>query len=300
MNRTWAILRLAALSTIIFCSPEALAQTATEWVNKANEHYEAERFVESADAYDQAIEAGAKNPLTFYNAACSAALANRVDAAFKHLDGAVARGWRDVAFLEQDSDLTSLHDDPRWEELLASCRQAGTDFLASIEKPTLREELLEMRRIDQAVRSGEPLPELSDKDMGDVDAVNTARMKEIVEEHGWPTKRLVGEDGARSAWLLVQHADANPAFQRQCLELMKASDSGQVSAVDVAYLTDRVLVNEGKDQIYGTQFWTVDGYLVPRPIADEARVEALRAEIGMTTMQEYHVLMTGLDWVPNQ
>jgi len=65
------------------------------------------------------------------------------------------------------------------------------------------------------------------------DRKTTARMKEIVAKHGWPGKRLIGEDGANAAWLLVQHADANLVFQKQCLALMKplvdAGDVGDAS-----------------------------------------------------------------------
>lgn len=271
----------------------AFAQTAAEWVSRARQEYDAARFAESADAYSQAIQAGAKNPTTFYNAACAASLANRADEAFEHLDAALARGWHDIALLLRDGDLEALHQDSRWADVVARCRQAQADFLASLEQPGLHDELLEMRRIDQAMRRGEDLPELSGKGMGDIDAVNTARMKEIVAEYGWPTKSLVGEDGARSAWLLVQHADGDPAFQLQCLELMEATPPGEVSPVDVAYLTDRVLVNEDKKQLYGTQFWMVGGKMVPRPIEDEAGLAARRAELGMISMEEYSAIMNG-------
>jgi hypothetical protein len=40
-----------------------------------------------------------------------------------------------------------------------------------------------------------------------VGARNLARLKEIVEQHGWPTISLVGVDGAAAAFLLAQHAD---------------------------------------------------------------------------------------------
>jgi hypothetical protein len=287
---------LATLALLLFGS-NALAQSASDWVREADRHYEAGRFAESADAYDASITAGAVNPTTFYNAACSAALAGRVDAAFVLLDDAVGRGFRNCTLLAEDDDLAALHEDPRWEQIRARCAQAEADFLASLGIPELRAELLEMRRIDQAMRRGESLPELEGRGMSDVDSVNTVRMREIIAEHGWPTKSLVGEDGARSAWLLVQHADAHPGFQRECLELMNAVGDGEVDAVDLAYLTDRVLVNEGMKQIYGTQFWKVEGVLVPRPIEDEAAVEALRADVGMGTMQDYHQRMTGRDWV---
>jgi hypothetical protein len=74
---------------------------------------------------------------------------------------------------------------------------------------------------------------------------------------------------------------------------MRRVPEGEISLVDLAYLTDRVLVNEGTKQIYGTQFWTVDGKLVPRPIEDESGLAARRESLGMITMEEYTAIMTG-------
>ncbi len=129
--------------------------------------------------------------------------------------------------------------------------------------------------------------------MRDVDAVHTARMKEIIAKHGWPTRSMVGREGATAAWLLVQHADADPRFQRQCLELMLEADQSEYSLGDLAYLTDRVLVNEGKHQLFGTQFHLVDGEMAPRPIKDPERLDARRKAAGLSTMKEYLDHMTG-------
>ena len=263
------------LLLLALASP-AFAQSAADHVREADQHYDTGDFGASADAYDQAIAAGAKNPTTFYNAACSAALAGRADDAFVHLDGSLERGFHDVALLENDSDLASLHEDERWPAVVERCQKAEAAFLKSIGNLELRAELLERFRIDQAARRGQDIPELVGRTTGDVDEENTARMKEVVAELGWPGKTLVGEDGARSAWLLVQHADRDPEFQSACLELMKAMPEGEVSAVDVAYLTDRVLVNEGQLQVYGTQSHTVDGQTKPRPMVSTFNPPSLR------------------------
>jgi hypothetical protein len=119
------------------------------------------------------------------------------------------------------------------------------------------------------------------------DSENTRWLKEIVENRGWPTRTLVSKDGASAAWLLVQHADADPRFQRNCLDRMVKLPKGEVSQANIAYLTDRVLLAEGKKQVYGTQFTTVDGKLQPRPLEDEANVDKLRAEVGLPTLAEY-------------
>jgi len=121
----------------------------------------------------------------------------------------------------------------------------------------------------------------------EVDEGNTKWLKGVVEKHGWPTNTLAGKDGASAAWLLVQHADADPKFQRRCLDLMAKLPKDEVSQPNLAYLTDRVLLAEGKKQLYGTQFTSVDGKWKPRPIEDEANVDQRRAAAGLQPLAEY-------------
>lgn len=149
--------------------------------------------------------------------------------------------------------------------------------------PNIREELLKMHRVDQDMRRRN-LKDMSHWDYS-VDQANTARMKEIVAEIGWPTISKVGEDGSEAAWLLVQHADHDTAFQQNCLELMKAA-VGDIDKGDIAYLEDRILVGSGKPQLYGTQFDGEKNNLVPRPIQDPKNVDKRRAEMGLGTLEE--------------
>jgi hypothetical protein len=154
----------------------------------------------------------------------------------------------------------------------------------------LRLELLQMAKRDQEVCQGlTPFnPANAVEKVVEIDRINTARMRKIVQAYGWPGKSLVGQDGASAAWLLIQHADRNHEFQKQCLELIKeAAGKGEVSMQNVAYLTDRVLVGEGKRQVYGTQFEVKNGELVAVPIEDEANVDKRRKEVGLSFLEEY-------------
>src|SRR5215211_539521 len=84
------------------------------------------------------------------------------------------------------------------------------------------------------------------------DATNTARMKAIIKRYGWLVPEQVGEDGAEAAFLLVQHADHE--FQKQVLPLVRKTFQAQkLSGQNYGLLLDRVLVKEGKPQVYGTQ-----------------------------------------------
>lgn len=134
-----------------------------------------------------------------------------------------------------------------------------------------------------------------------VDESNTQRMKEIVEEFGWPTISKFGLQASKDAWLLVQHADLDPEFQEHCLTLMKEAGD-DVPQNLVAYLEDRVRVNTGQPQLYGTQF-TVDdeGVFGPRPIEDAENLDLHRTSMGLEPFKEYESRMIKLneEWVKN-
>ncbi len=122
-----------------------------------------------------------------------------------------------------------------------------------------------------------------------VDVANTARLREIISQHGWPGRSLVGNEGAHHAWLIAQHADRQLDFQREALELLaEAVSRGDAAQRDVAYLTDRVRMNEGREQVFGTQIAEVkDGNGVPWPVEDPANLDARRAAVGLSPFEEY-------------
>jgi hypothetical protein len=167
---------------------------------------------------------------------------------------------------------------------------------ARVDQPALRKELLAMLVQDQAVRTGVAPPgdartadELA-ADWDETDRRNTARMAEVLAQHGWPGWRLVGSDGAFAAWVLVQHADLDLPLQERGLELMtRAVAEGDADPSDHAYLVDRVRVAKGQDQVYGTQWGSdAEGNPQPRtPIEDEAMVDVRRSQVGLDTIDAY-------------
>ncbi|HEX5996618.1 MAG TPA: DUF6624 domain-containing protein [Jiangellales bacterium] len=146
--------------------------------------------------------------------------------------------------------------------------------------PELQAELVEMQAADQAERTGQSSE--------DGDRERTERLTEIIDEFGWPTRSLVGTDGATAAWVIAQHSDQDVEFQERALELMReAVTDDEADPTELAYLEDRVATNRGEPQIYGTQIGCVDGEAVPGPIADEANVDERRADAGLQPLDEY-------------
>lgn len=156
----------------------------------------------------------------------------------------------------------------------------------------LRHQLLRIDRLDAALRWRWAESQFTDRAAGRaVDQLTTAAvvwLREVIAEHGWPGRALVGARAAGAAARLVQHARRDPAFQRRCLRLLRrAAQRGDAPWHQVAFLTDAVRVAAGRRQVYGTKFHRRDGALVPLPIERAASVDRRRAEVGLPPLAAY-------------
>jgi hypothetical protein len=221
-----------------------------------------------------------------YDAACCYALDGRVDAAIASLETALEAGYWDAEHAIADEDLAPVRAHAKWPALETRLKASFTAYEATLVDPALRKELLALAAQDQrarfAIKSADDKPAI--EAVMAIDRAATARMKEVIAKHGWPGKKIVGVDGANAAWLLVQHADADPAFQKDCLAKMEPLvQTGEVSGKDYAYLFDRVAIADGRPQRYGTQF---DGEDIA-PLEDPAKVDERRKSVGLGTLAEY-------------
>jgi hypothetical protein len=60
-----------------------------------------------------------RDPIAYYNLACSHALLKQSVRAFAALRRSIELGYRDIEHMQVDPDLDALRKDPRWNELLA-------------------------------------------------------------------------------------------------------------------------------------------------------------------------------------
>jgi hypothetical protein len=136
------------------------------------------------------------------------------------------------------------------------------------------------------------------KKQGDADKRNLKRLVEIIEQHGWPGRSMVGKEGSLAAFLIVQHAELE--YQKKYFPLLKdAVSKGEARPDHAALLEDRILMREGKKQIYGSQLRQneVTKKLELWPIEDEERVDARRASVGLGPLAEY-LKHFGLEYKP--
>ena len=125
-----------------------------------------------------------------------------------------------------------------------------------------------------------------------VDRANTARLKALIAQCGWPDKDKVGDKAVHHAWLLTQHADLDVAFQKHALDLIEkeAARRGEPLGSNFAYLYDRVATSEQRPQRYGTQFMVPVGdpcNFEFFAMDDREKVEARRAAIGLPPLADY-------------
>jgi hypothetical protein len=166
-------------------------------------------------------------------------------------------------------------------------------------------ELIKMYIADQAVRGNlmEAViekynikkDEITSEDGATIDERNRNRLKEIIQEYGFPTKEMVGKDAMHGIFLIIQHADMDKEWQKSQLpNIEKSVKKGDMDGQSYAYLYDRIKINSGEKQLYGTQFSNVDPINKTVTLAETENIEDLdrrRMDVGMMPIDMYKEIM---------
>lgn len=126
-------------------------------------------------------------------------------------------------------------------------------------------------------------------------AKHVVRLREIIAEYGWPGSALVGVKGGGAAWTIAQHGD--PEFLAWTLPMMyEAVKRRELEEALYGTSLDRVLINQGKKQIYGTQFDTdpATGKCEPKPVEDPEHLDDRRIRAGMAPIAEYAKMLCAI------
>ena len=132
------------------------------------------------------------------------------------------------------------------------------------------------------------------KNINLTDSLNFLQLKNIFKKYGFLGYDKVGKESSHNFWLLIQHADNYPAFQDSVLTKMKIeADKGNASFAEYAYLIDRVKVNTGQLQIYGTQMTlnSIKTSYVTKPTIDPEKLNERRKQAGLSPIEEYIKMM---------
>ena len=120
-----------------------------------------------------------------------------------------------------------------------------------------------------------------------IDRDNQSRVVSIIEKCGFPTKEKVGQKGMESVFLVIQHGTKK--LRAKYFSFIKMSaEKGELNLGAVALMEDRMLMENGVKQKYGSQVVkNVSGRWTLYPIEDPQNVNKRRASMGLNTIEEY-------------
>ncbi|HPX04410.1 MAG TPA: hypothetical protein PLC17_00620 [Tenuifilaceae bacterium] len=229
-----------------------------------------------------------------YQVACYLSLQGKMDSALAMLNTAIDKGALAENILT-DTDFEALHGTTSWNGISNRLKQQFLDKNKGITHPDLAVELWLMGIEDQRYRTLRKNYKKEAPITADNWKQRVKRIEEIVNEHGWPKISMVGETGAETTFLVIQHSNE---IKDYIPLIINAAMEGEAKKAHAAMMIDRYLCYRTWGpfqlkpvQIYGTQFtrssktnkktgaleWSAMSYY---PIADPINLDARRAYIG--------------------
>lgn len=273
-------------------------------VDAADSLYQKGQYAAAAAEYSTAFQQNAWKGFgpDRYNAAKAWSLAGTPDSAFFNLFRLVEKlNYDNLDELTGEKAFEPLYALPRWKELCAATKANQPSM------PDLAKELANIQTEDQKYRKmidsvtekhGRQSAEL--QALWDIinttDSINTQRVTQILDTHGWLGPKAVGAKGNSALFLVVQHADL--PIQEKYLPMMReAVKNGNAQGSSLALLEDRILMRNGKKQLYGSQVRSdkETGEKAFFPIEDVDNVDKRRASVGLGPLAEY-AKRFGITW----
>ncbi len=118
------------------------------------------------------------------------------------------------------------------------------------------------------------------------DSINLIKVCNVLDSRGFVSKDEVGDE-CIALWLVIQHSPLE--YQQKYLPIFKiAAMNGDLPKETIALMEDRVALQLGKPQIYGSQGNVNEqGIFVPAEMIEPENVDSRRAKMDMIPLAEY-------------
>jgi len=210
-----------------------------------------------------------------------------------------------------DPDFLSLIDDPRWEKVEDAQIRKYEAKNEPIRNKPFAKELFRMIVKDQGfmyagnierrkyINNGGyfstpaifPILAMEEKNLKE----NEKRLLELLDKYGWPSTSEVTEYAAAGAALIINHTTYE--LRSKYFPMLEESfKKGEAQPLRYAKMRDRILIEEGEKQLYGTQIIFENLLREPYPIKDPEYVDKRRAEIGLGPLSPYLKAKFDIDW----
>lgn len=136
--------------------------------------------------------------------------------------------------------------------------------------------------------------------MQQIDSSNQEKVNRILSDFGWLSQSQVGEKASDAIFFVVQHAGID-VIKEHYPTLKALAKENEAKATHAAMMEDRLLMYEGKKQIYGTQASSdTSGSFYIWPIKDPGQVNALRKKMGFERTVEKNAERLGAIYDPER
>ena len=217
-----------AIGDFVFTKLGGTPSTGRGWYERAYDLYHDEKWAEAAVAFRNAGDEGFKKDTSYYNAACSYALAGNAVHAVAELERALDAGWDDYDSIADDSDFDPIRNDSRFRQLVET--RLGD---AAHRRVTDTVEKYQSLRSDRALDGEEWF------DVG-LDLLRLRRLDESIDafEHSIAAGDKISSAmyNIACAYSLKQDAGNGMAWLRKAIDNGYSDDSNLRKDDDIAFL----------------------------------------------------------------
>jgi len=291
------------LSHVIVCKSQDFNEKYFGRLKMADSLYKMQKYRDAAILYNRIFEDNGDKAYVpdRYSAAAAWAMANNADSAFFHLFRIIERGkYNEAEKVENDSSFLSLHRHSRWKTALDNMirNKQEEEALITILHSVLEDDQKFRLKVDETIdRFGRESIEMKNLDslISSADSINQIKVIGILDKYGWPGQYSIGSRGI-AIFLVLQHADLS-VQEKYLPEITAGVNAGDLDADKLALFEDRIAVNRGHCQTYGSQIGfdkkSKQHYVLP--VIDPEHVDERREKIGLEPISDY-VALWNIKW----
>ncbi|HFK5585274.1 TPA: DUF6624 domain-containing protein [Elizabethkingia anophelis] len=251
---------------------------------------------------DRVWAAFLKENIPYYNNAIENIKKNQYPDAFKNLDSIISEDYF-IDTILTDKNFSALHHMEGWKKFTNQIKSKKSKYNNDI-----RLKLLDVQSKDQSIRliyqelkktytDDSDLVKSASEKMKKIDLESVDIVAKIIDKYGWLGKDKIGKEANETLFLGIQHIDDLVVQSKYLPAIKDAVKKGNAEPWHLAFLTDRILMNQGKKQIYGTQKIITKNpetsYIIP--LENPEKVDELRKEIGLDPLND-DLQEDGLSW----
>ena len=280
------------------------AQTNQEYdslVVLADKEYQNKNYIKCVTFYEGARKALNNRMKTnhYYDLACCYSRGINRDSALNILLRYSKAGhFYNLSHILSDEDLMELRKSKLWDSIVyyvsINYKRKSLNYNILLKRKLdtiyINDQICRNKLNEALIRneSNTPAFKLLQKTVDSIDKINLKTVTELLDEYGWISKDSIGDSASTALFLVIQHSDT--FYQSKYINLLKGkANMNQAKPMHYAMLYDRLQMNRGLPQKYGTQvsFNEVTKKYELWKVESLHNIDIERKKMGMGSLKSY-------------